>query len=510
MFLVTDMLRATASNHPARPALLSPREDVDFATLDHRTDHAALALLHLGVRPGDRVAVMGENSPQFAVALLAILKAGGVAVPIGGGVKSRRLAFVLADSGASVLIADAQCQPAVADARAAGFAGSTLWLHGGPDGEPRLNEAWSAPRPRAPANLPGDASIDQDLALLIYTSGTTGQPKGVMLTHRNLVNSTAAITRYLANTPDDVVAGILPLAYSYGLCQLLGAIRVGYALAIERSFAFPADVLARLASRGVTGFPALPPIFARLAQTPPPPLPSLRYTTNAAAALPTPHLRAIRAHWSHADFFSMYGQTECTRATYLTPALVDRFPSSSGTAMPNCQTTIVDEMGHPLAPNQVGELVVRGSNVMRGYWNRPDDTARALRPIPGRPGELALHTGDLFRTDDQGLHYFVGRLDDIFKCRGEKVSPREIEDVVCELPEVAEAAVVGVPDPADGLAIRLIVVPREGCELSESRLRAHCRSRLDPALMPKFVVPRASLPRTESGKVDRGSLARGG
>jgi long-chain acyl-CoA synthetase len=508
MNLVHDMLRATAGRTPDRAAVLAEGVAATFADLDRASDAVAHRLRAVGVCRGDRVVVLMDNVAELPACFFGVLKAGAAAVILDGGTRDRRLRFVLEHSGAAALIATADAASVVVAARS-GASGlrAVIWLgrpSSGETGDSSLEEALASPS-RASFD-PG--AIDQDLCAIIYTSGTTGEPKGVMLTHRNLSNTTRAITGYLENTPEDVVGCVLPLAYSYGLCQLLGAVHTGYSVMLERSFAFPADVLRRMAERRVTGLPGLPAIFARLAQ--PGMLDgvdfsSLRYVTNAAAALPSAHVRRVRELFPRTRFFSMYGQTECTRATYLDPSRVDDRPESVGRAIPNCEAYVVDELGRRVGPGVVGELVVRGSNVMRGYWRNPEATAAKLRDGP-IPGEKVLHTGDLFRTDAEGLLYFVARTDDIFKCRGEKVSPREVEQVICELEGVLEAAVVGVDDPVDGQAVKAVIVPREGVPLSETDVLRFCRRRLESALVPKIVEVRSTLPRTASGKLDRKAL----
>jgi long-chain acyl-CoA synthetase len=204
--------------------------------------------------------------------------------------------------------------------------------------------------------------------------------------------------------------------------------------------------------------------------------------------------------------FSMYGVTETTRVSYLDPAKLDAKLTSVGQAMPNSETYIVDESGRPLKRGEIGELVVRGSSVMRGYWRRPEETAKALRDCPFMIGEKAFHTGDLFWADEDGDLHFVGRRDDVFKCRGEKVSPKEVENALYELDAIAEAAVIGVPDPVDGLAVKACIVLREGRQLSEEALRRHCRNRLEPWLQPKFFEFLDDLPKTDSGKITRHPL----
>jgi acyl-coenzyme A synthetase/AMP-(fatty) acid ligase len=256
----------------------------------------------------------------------------------------------------------------------------------------------------------------------------------------------------------------------------------------------------------VTGFPIVPTISALLLQMDLGryDLSSVRYITNTAAALPTSHILELRQRIPHAKLYSMYGLTECKRVSFLPPEQIDIRPTSVGKGMPNEEVYIVDEQGNRL-PSGVGELVIRGSNVMKGYWELPDETARVLRPGP-LPGERVLHSGDIFRMDEDGYLHFVSRKDDIIKTRGEKVSPREVENVLYELDGVAEAAVVGVPDAVLGQAVKAVVTLREGVSLGEKDVLRHCAERLESFMVPKHVEFRAEMPKTSTGKIDKKTL----
>lgn len=460
-----------------RVALIDGAASLSHAELDRRTADGARRLVRDGLAPGDRVIVLMSNSIDAVCAAWSVLRAGGVLVPVGADSRPTRTQRIAENCGATRTIA--------------------------PD-------AFAAETPCAdPIPLP--RLVDHDLAAIIYTSGTSGEPKGVVLSHRNLTNTTAAIAEYLGQCAEDVTCCMLPLAFSYGLFQVLTAARTGSAVLLERSFAYPFDVLRRVERHRATMLPAVPTIIAKLLGMMPIAdldLGSLRVITNAAAALAPAHVLRLCEALPTVRFFAMYGQTECTRATFLDPALARSHPHSVGRAIPNCEAYLIDEQGRRLPDGSEGELVVRGANVMRGYWNRPDETAAKLIDGP-TPGERSLRTGDRFRSDAHGLLTFIARSDDIFKCRGEKVAPSAIEHVLCELPEVAEAAVIGVDDPNDGTAIKAIVVPREGCELTEATIRRHCRAVLDAAFQPRFVELRSELPKTDSGKLRRRDLIEG-
>lgn len=504
--LVHDFLIDTAQRFPDRAAVIAAGECRSFRNIDADSDRLASALQRHGVGKGDRVAVMLENSAEMVVALWASLKAGAVFVPIPAATKPDRLEFILADADAAALIAPASSRQSIlaASARTPSLH-AVIWV-GEPTaaGDLSLGEILAQPHQR-----PHDRNlIDQDLCLIIYTSGSTGRPKGVMMTHATIRNNTQAIAGYLSNTAEDVVLCVLPLAFNYGLFQVLAGALVGYTTVLEKSFAYPYQILKLAAQHRVTGLPGVPTLFAGLLQLSPfagLDLSALRYVTNAAAPVPPTHILRLREVLPHVAFFSMYGLTECTRAAYLDPSKLPDKVGSVGQAIPNSEVYLVDDDGRRLGPGETGELVVRGANLMRGYWRRPQETARALRD-GDLVGEKVLYTGDLFHMDEDGDLYFVGRRDDVFKCRGEKVSPREVEIVLCEMMDVVEAAVIGVPDPVDGMAIKAFVVARAGSDLTEGVVRRHCRARLEPHLVPRFIELSASLPKTESGKVTKAVL----
>jgi acyl-coenzyme A synthetase/AMP-(fatty) acid ligase len=233
-------------------------------------------------------------------------------------------------------------------------------------------------------------------------------------------------------------------------------------------------------------------------------LSSLRYLTNTAAALPPSHILQLRDKFPGTRLFSMYGLTETKRTLYLPPAQLDIRPGSVGIPIPGTEAWLEDEDGVRLPPGSTGELVVRGRHVMRGYWNDP--VTSAVRFRPGKlPHERLCYTGDLFRTDDEGYFYFVGRKDDIIKSRGEKVAPKEVENVLYMLPGVVEAAVIGVEDPVLGQAVKAFLVV-EGVELTDKQVLAHCRAHLEDFMVPKYVEFRNQLEKTSSGKIKKTGL----
>jgi long-chain acyl-CoA synthetase len=510
--LVHDFLINSAARLPDKVALVCDGHRMTYRDLDLMTNRLARALVEHGVGRGDRVAIFMPNSVEAVVGIFAALKAGGVFVVINHTTKQDKLTAILNNCRASALIADAQIRDVHLSALlhdAPSLRVGVLCNQGAAARitHPRFIDFDAVQAQYDAAPLPR-VTIDLDLACLIYTSGSTGEPKGVMSDHSNVVFASESIITYVQNVEDDVVINMLPLSFDYGLYQLLMTFRFGGRLVLERSFAYPAAILRRIEEERVTGFPGVPTIYALLLQMDLSryDLSSIRYLTNTAAALPPSHVLELRRTFHWARLYSMYGLTETKRTLYLPPEEVERRPGSVGIAIPGTEVWIEDEQGNRLGPGEVGELVVRGRHVMRGYWEAPEATAQRFRPGP-LPGERVCYTGDLFRMDADGFLYFVGRKDDIIKSRGEKVAPKEVENVIYELPGVVAVAVVGVPDPILGQAIKAFVVTKNA-DLTEMQVLAHCRSRLEDFMVPRYVEFRDELPVNTSGKIARRELTQ--
>ncbi|WEX74925.1 acyl--CoA ligase [Sinorhizobium numidicum] len=500
-----QFLIRNAAAQRAKTALVTDRKRLCYDELDDLSTRLAAALAANGVKRNDRVLVFMDNCWEAAVSIFAILKAGATFSPINASTKADKLAYIVSDCEARALLTQAKLMPIVTEARALSsgeplFVASTASANGSVPGGAASFDECLAVEP-SPVRHGG---IDVDLAMLIYTSGSTGRPKGVMMTHRNIDAAAESITTYLCNTSDDIILNVLPLAFDYGLYQLLMAIRLGATLVLEKSFAFPHAIFERIRAEGVTGFPLVPTMAAMILQMrdiEPGFLPSLRYISNTAAALPPAHIARLRELFPSVRLYSMYGLTECKRCTYLPPDQLDRRPGSVGIAIPNTEAFVVDDEGNRVPPGVPGELVIRGPHVMQGYWRNAAATELMLRPGPN-PWEKVLYTGDLFRTDEEGFLYFVGRKDDIIKTRGEKVAPKEVETVLHAHPGIAEAVVIGVPDPVLGHAIGALIVLSDP-SLSQQDIIRHCVRHLEDFMVPKIVEFRTELPKTDTGKVSR-------
>jgi long-chain acyl-CoA synthetase len=488
------LLDASAHRLPDKEALVTREGRHSYADLSQRSNRVGHALQAAGVRRGDRVAILLENSIESVAAIFGALRIGAVFMVVNPQTKTDKLEYMLKDAGAAVLISASGFENVYRTALSA---------------VPTCRLLLAANCAEGPEDLADSGVIDYDLASLVYTSGSTGKPKGVMLTHVNMCAAADSIATYLGLREDDRIIGLLPMAFDYGLYQLLLACRAGATLILEKSFVFPVKALELMVQERVTVLPGIPTIFSMLLgleSLAKYDLSSLRTITNTAAALPVRQIADLQRAWPQARVFSMYGLTECKRVTYLPPEQIPHRPTSVGRGMPNEEVWLVDEAGQRLPNGATGELVIRGSHVMRGYWGDPAATAQRLRPGP-MPGEIVLYSGDIFRTDAEGYLYFVARRDDIIKSRGQKVSPREIEDVLYKLDGVQDAAAIGIEDPAWGQAIKAFVVPRPGATLEERAVLLHCKQHLEDYMVPKQVVIMTELPKTDTGKIRKASLS---
>jgi long-chain acyl-CoA synthetase len=518
--LVQDYLILGAQRHPDKTAIICNEERWTYGTLNSFSELLAKTLVALSLHRQDKVVVFLDNCSESIISLYGILKAQGVFVIVNGAIKAKKLEYILRDSGAQILITQTTKAEIVEEASKA--------LKG------NLKIIWKGPAEDIPKSLSSfslnwdsifmnqnkpdiyeslevrsfSKTIDLDLAALIYTSGSTSEPKGVMSPHINMLSAARSIIEYLENTPGDVILNVLPLSFDYGLYQVIMAIMFGGTVVLERSFQYIHSILQRIPQEKVTGFPIVPTISAmmlQLRELNQYDFSSLRYMTNTAAALPVSHIQKFRKLFPEVKIFSMYGLTECKRVSYLPPDELDGRPTSVGKAMPNCEVFLLDEDGNEVEPGQTGELVIRGSNIMRGYWNSPELTAQYFRPERVKK-DILLFSGDYFKQDQDGFLYFIERRDDMIKSKGERLSAKEIENVIFQMSGVKEVAVIGVPDDIFGHTVKAIISTSSGISLTENEVLKHCAHHLESFAIPKYIEFVDDLPKTPHGKIDKVSL----
>jgi acyl-CoA ligase (AMP-forming) (exosortase A-associated) len=508
--LLHDLVRYTAERHGALPALVHGATQLTYSELASAIARTAAGLRRLGLRPDERVAVYLPKIPEAVIALFAAPLAGGVMVPINPVLKGAQVAHILRDCNVRLLVTSAERAAALRavlrdcrDLRAVVIAGED-W----PD-EPLsgvVTHAWHTLDEVEPLKPP--RRIDSDMAGIFYTSGSTGAPKGVVLSHRNLVSGAHSVNAYLHNGPEDRLLAVLPLSFDYGFSQLTTAFAAG-ASVVLLEYLLPRDVIRAVVRHRITGLAAVPPLWGRLVREtwPPEAAASLRYLTSSGGVMPVPVIQALRQALPDTQIHLMYGLTEAFRSTALPPEEIDRRPGSIGLPIPNAEIMVVREDGSECEPEEIGELVHRGSLVALGYWNDPERTAERFRPAPRRPHglplpEIAVWSGDRAWRDAEGYLYFAGREDHMIKTSGYRVSPDEIEGPVLASGLVTEAAAFGVPDAELGQAIVLAVA---GEDASEAVL-ALCREQLPNYMQPRRVWCLDELPRTPNGKIDRQAL----
>jgi acyl-CoA ligase (AMP-forming) (exosortase A-associated) len=489
--------RTTCATSAGKVAMVDGDQRVTYGELGDRVRCFASTLRQHNVHAGDRVGIFLRRSIDAVAALFATWSSGAVAVILNEGLRTRQTTHILEHSEAVCVITDSRQMLGVAQFPCAAV----------------INvDSLEASEHAAPSRR----VIASDLAALIYTSGSTGLPKGVMLSHDNLLSGAQIVARYLELTERDVILSVLPFSFDYGLNQLLTAVLTGATLVIQRSL-FPNDLCRTIQTEGVTGLAGVPTLWLQLTGRVSPflktPCSSLRYITNSGGRLPEQTVRAIRTAHPHVRVYLMYGLTEAFRSTYLPPEEVDRRPASMGRAIPNVEILVIDEEGRRCGPGEVGELVHRGANISMGYWRDAESTARVFRPHPlqdfrnGRC-ELVVFSGDLVTTDADGYLYYVGRKDMQIKSRGVRVSPEEIER--CLYSSNLLAHVVGFASPrADGDSdIVVAVVAREPASFDEEALQEFWRREMPEYMWPRHVWPMAAFPLTSSGKPDRAAIRK--
>jgi acyl-CoA ligase (AMP-forming) (exosortase A-associated) len=475
------------------PALVFRDRSLSYEALNQRLGQVAAWLAAEVPEPGARVATWLPKSELACLMPLAAVRAGLVHVPVNPLLKRAQVAHILADSGARLLISN--------PARLATLeAGDLAEAHAQEE-----SAVWAAIEAFAP--IGPSAAAPDDLAAILYTSGSTGRPKGVMLSHANLWLGAVSVAHYLGVSAADRVLAVLPLAFDYGQNQLLSTWFAGGAV-VPLDYLTPRDVLKAVERHDVTTIAAVPPLWLQLAELdwPAQTAAKLRRLTNSGGALTEPLVRALRARFPQGRLFPMYGLTEAFRSTYLDPALVDAHPTSMGTAIPFAEVMVVADDGREAAADEEGELVHAGPLVAQGYWQDPVRTAERFKPAPAfsQMGGMAVWSGDRVRRDAAGLLHFAGRRDAMIKTSGNRVSPQEVEDAAIATGLVAEAVALGLPDPALGQAIHLVV--RAKGDGVEADLAAALARDLPGFMLPRVIHWRAEMPLSPNGKLDRTGL----
>jgi acyl-CoA ligase (AMP-forming) (exosortase A-associated) len=510
--LLSDLIRTSARRHPEGRALTYRGSSLTYGELAGEVERAARGLVRLGLLRAERVGIYLPKQIENVLAMFGASAAGCAFVPVNPALKARQVAYIMSNCNVRVLV--------TSNDRLGGLAGQ---LHDCRD----LRQIIVADDSLPSLTLPGvdiltwaefmagvdvqalHRVIDTDMTAILYTSGSTGMPKGVTLSHRNMVAGARSVAEYLENSPEDRILSVLPLSFDAGLSQLTTGFCAG-AEVILMNHLLPRDVLKQAALHRITGLTCVPPLWIQLAdlEWPPEIAASMRYIATTGGRMPRPVVDILRRALPQTKVYLMYGLTEAFRSTYLPPDEIDRRPDSIGKAIPNAEIMVVREDGTPCAPNEIGELVHRGALVSMGYWNDPERTAERFKPVPGQPKEIpitemAVWSGDKVRMDEDGFLYFVGRNDEMIKTSGFRVSPTELEEVVYASNLAAEVVALGVSDDKLGQAIVLVCTAREKHAFEAEAVKAYCRRELPSYMVPRDVLLWPSLPRNPNGKIDR-------
>ncbi len=484
---LASILSESARRTPDAPAIRLGEVELTYAELDEGSAQLAALLKQKGVKPGDRVGVMLPNVPEFPVAYYGVLRAGGVVVPMNVLLKRREIAFYLEDSGAKLLLAwHGFCAEARDGAADAGTEPIEI--------EPDAFAALLAEHEPAPGVAD---TAEDDTAVILYTSGTTGKPKGAELTHANLARNADVSARTTSEiAAGDVVLGALPLFHSFGQTVAMNAsLKVGACLTLVAKFD-PGEALATMQRDGVTHFYGVPTMYGALLHHPEREsfdTSSLRICITGGASMPVEVLRGFEDAFG-AKVMEGYGLSETSPVACSNHPDRERKAGSIGTPIEGVEMKVVDENDEEVARGEVGEIVIRGHNIMKGYWQRPDATAEAMR------GGW-FHSGDMARVDEDGYFYIVDRKKDLIIRGGYNVYPREVEEVLYEHPKIREAAVVGIPHDEWGEEIGAAVVLIEGEELDPAEVSAYVKERIAAYKYPRVVWFLDELPKGPTGKI---------
>jgi long-chain acyl-CoA synthetase len=486
---LSSLLEQAADGHPDRHAIRMDDLVLTYAQLREAAGRMSTLLVSAGVEPGDRVGIMLPNVPAFPIAFYGALAAGAVVVPMNPLLKSREISYYLSDSGAGVLLA--WHTAAGEAAKGAADAGAQVINVETPDLASMLEE-------HAPATGPSGRA-DEDDAVILYTSGTTGRPKGAQLTHAGLRRNAELTARtLLQNHPDDVTMGCLPLFHVFGLtCGLNATVAAAATLTLLPRFD-PAKALDIIARDAVTIFEGVPTMYAAMLHHPgadPAKAATLRVCVCGGASLPVEILRGFEEKFG-CVILEGYGLSETSPvASFNLPDRV-RKPGSIGVPVEGVQMRLVDDQGQTAPDGEIGEIAIRGHNVMKGYWGKPEATAEAIT-------DGWFRTGDMAKVDEDGYYYIVDRKKDLIIRGGYNVYPREIEEVLHEHPAVAEVAVIGIPHAGLGEEVGAAVALKPGASATPEELRAFARDKVAAYKYPRHVWLVDALPKGPTGKILR-------
>lgn len=511
--LLGEALFSSAKSNPDKTAIIAKGVEYSYSALREKAENFAKYLLNAGIKKSDRVAIFLDNSWQCTISIYGATISGAAFLVVNPQTKSEKLKYILNDCQAKILVTSDYLKHEFSTPLEGAEHITEVIITGDIAVEKQIRDLKmtrfeDAITASPSVNFPN--IIPNDLAALIYTSGSTGIPKGVMMTHQSMVFTSWSLIEYLRLSERERIMLLLPLAFDYGLYQLIMAITIGGTLIVEQSYIFPATIYKNIEKYRPTIFPGVPTIYAMMIaaskET------GLKFNciekiTNTAAHLPAETIPELKKIFPNALIFKMYGLTECKRVCYLEPELIDQKPASVGKAIPGTEVFLLSPEGKPVPPGEPGILHIRGPHVMLGYLNKKKLSDEMLKE-GNLPGEKVLCSNDWFKMDEEGFLYFLGRNDDIIKTRGEKVSPVEIENSIHKMKGIKEVVVMGVPDIILGESIIVYATLHGHVQLSEREVQRECMKYLEAFMIPQKVFFLTEMPKSPNGKIDKKELKR--
>jgi len=510
-----QLVTSRAVKSPRAPALLHKNELLNYDELASQVNSAAKGLLENGLSCQQRVAIYLPKQFEAVISLFAVCLAGGAFVPVNPLLKSQQVAYIIDNCQASVFVTSFSRYKQLKTLLKSCQSIQTIILTGcKAELCPVDCLRWEDFIAQGlTSHLPTAKNDPTKMAAILYTSGSTGQPKGVVLSHINLVEGAKSVAQYLNNNESDRLLAVLPFSFDYGLSQLTTAFLCG-ASVVLMEYLLPRDVIAAVSRFQITGLAAVPPLWMQLSELewPQQAIDRLRYFTNSGGAMPSSTLQKLRQALPNSEPFLMYGLTEAFRSSYLDPKEIDCRANSIGKAIPNAELFVLNPQGELCEPEEAGELVHKGIHVALGYWQNAVKTKEKFRPLPkalqqkyGK--EIAVWSGDSVKLDIDGFLYFIGRNDDMIKSSGYRISPAELENVIQDQPQVKEVAAIGIAHVRLGQAILLVITPTATSLFDEKELLKYCKNKLPNFMQPQFIELSDSLPRNPNGKINRPLLS---
>ncbi len=514
-----QLIIKTSQKMPENTALQRKQQCLNYRELSEQVTDAARGLLTQGLQPAERVAIYLPKQFESVIGMFATTLAGGAFVPVNPLLKAAQVGYILNDCQVSILITSYSRYKQLQSTLSSLDSLHTIILTDcKPQSFPKHCLRWedfTLQENRNNDNVYSEFPLvmPEDMAAILYASGSTGQPKGVVLSHTNLVEGAKSVANYLKNTPEDKLLAVLPFSFDYGLSQLTTAF-LSSARVILLEYLLPRDVINAIVKYQITGLAAVPPLWIQLAEIdwPEAATNSLRYFTNSGGAMPATTLTQLMTALPDTAPFLMYGLTEAFRSTYLDPTELANRPSSIGKAIPNAEILVINQQGEICQSHEEGELVHKGVHVAMGYWQAEEKTAEKFKPLPnnlhqqyGR--QTVVWSGDRVKTDEQGFLYFIGRNDEMIKSSGYRISPAELEELLYMDESINEVAAIGIPHPRLGQAILVIIKPSNEIEFNQTQLVKFCRKFLPNYMQPHAIEIVDSLPRNPNGKINRKLLS---